>query len=572
MDDEEKRKIEVRTAQAVMNVQKVHQDGKLRILEGVDDEAIREILAAPRTPLGSVDVLKMSDETKAVARAVSNALQSLAKEPEVETIKQINLLAAQKELFRLFEKLFAGLVGHPRRFVLEEDEIRPLMLQRMETKPKELEADSNAAAAELADFYRGNGAALFQEAKKAGGLKLVTGGRRAFSMSSVNAIRTTGLYADIQLIPDPIYPFLTGKLRLNAEPLQLALTLFHILSLSPLVHANVTTPPLVLFPSFEEHLNDSDAFTIQEQEELAISVLGQACDTQVQSLEEVIDYARSHEEKFAKAILEKKLFVPPNILPTQQLTIDEAVRHYLNGIKGYRKQEDIETLEKLPLGLLLINGVLERVVPQFHLIENASELNAQPLLCQPVLWHYFETCAQATAFKLVQAQIISEQSYQNLRAIHDDSLSWLTNIPVEALATLIEENEHRWLRDELAKSTAQLAATKNENIDATVREVKHCLDSIVQRQVKAMREIEKKYAPKKWQVAVDLGGALTLVGAATMLPVLAPTLGVAAPAIALTAAGVLGARGLLKEGAAEAVEKQQARKSMVGILATASRS
>jgi hypothetical protein len=443
------------------------------------------------------------------------------------------------------------------------------MLQRMERYPSELEREANAAGDELGSFYAKNAAAFFRYAKSLGGVKLVSGGQRAFTASSLNALRISGLYADTQLVPDPIYPYTTGKLELNAQPLQLAIALFHVLALTPLVTADTTTPPVLLFPSFEEHLNDSDAHTIRGQEELALSVFKQACDGTMTSIHDVLQYIAKHEGKFVASVLENRLFVPPGFSPTQRLTRDEAVRGYFDGIKGYRKAKDVAELKKLPTGMLLFNGVLERITPQYHLLENASELDAQPLLHQETHWHYFEKCANATTVDLVRKDVLSDQAFQTLRAVHDDSLSWLAEIPIEALATLIEAGEHRWLRDELAKFTAQLAAAKVDSLEATVREVRHGLDSIVQRQTKAMREIEKKYEPKKWQAGAGLGTTLAVVGAATMLPILAPTLGVVAPAVAATAAVILGVRTLVQEKVGETVEKRQARSSMVGILAAA---
>ena len=559
------------SAQAVLNVQTAYRSGKLQVMHGTEDVLV-EIMNAPTTPFGSIDIAKLSPQVKAAARAIAGALKHLSEPSEAENPPQeVDIPAAQRALFNLFAKLFSGLVGHSYRYLVSEDEIKPLMLQRMEEHPSDLENEANAAGDELSSFYAKYGAAFFRYAKSLGGVKLVSGGQRAFTASSLNAMRISGLYADTQLVPDPIYPYTTGKLNLNAQPLQLAIALFHVLALTPLVAVNTTTPPVLLFPSFEEHLNDSDAHTIRGQEELALLVLKQACEGTVTSIHEVLEYAAKHEGKFVASVLDNHLFVPPGFSPTQHLTREEALRGYFDGIQGYRKSEDVAQLKKLPTGLLLMNGVFERIAPQYHLLENASELEAQPLLHQETHWHYFEKCANATTVELVRKDILSEQAFQTLRAVHDDTLSWLANIPIEALATIIEAGEHRWLRDELAKFTVQLAAAKAGNLDATVREVRHGLESIVQRQTKAMREIEKKYEPKKWQAMAGAGTAVALIGTAIMLPVLAPTLGVVAPAVAMTAAVIAGARSWGQEKVGEAIEKRQARSSMVGILAAARR-
>lgn len=71
----------------------------------------------------------------------------------------------------------------------------------------------------------------------------MTGGQRTFGPSALNAVRITGLYADTQLIPDPIYPFVGSNLSLNAVHLQLAIQLFYVLRLRPLVEAELPVPP-----------------------------------------------------------------------------------------------------------------------------------------------------------------------------------------------------------------------------------------------------------------------------------------------------------------------------------------
>src|SRR3546814_7545450 len=119
---------------------------------------------------------------------------------------------------------------------------------------------------------------MFQYAKKLGGMRLVTGGQRTFGPSALNAVRITGLYADTQLIPDPIYPFLSGDLHLNASPLQLAINLFHILQLRPLMNLELPVHPVFVFPSFEEALEEHDGYNMHGIEQLSLRMIGPLCD------------------------------------------------------------------------------------------------------------------------------------------------------------------------------------------------------------------------------------------------------------------------------------------------------
>ncbi|MNN06014.1 hypothetical protein D3C81_1187930 [compost metagenome] len=442
------------------------------------------------------------------------------------------------------------------------------MLWRIKYQPDIFANTVNDATEELSEFYNRHSVRFYQHAKSLGGMRLVTGGQRQFGPSALNAVRITGLYADTQLIPDPIFPFISSDLNLNAVHLQLAIQLFQILQLRPLVDAKLPVPAIFIFPSFEEVLEHNDAHTKLGLEQLAIRLISPICQGDIQSLEELFEYSRRQETAFLDALMPSGLFIPPGGEPGIQLSASEAASQYLKELEGTRSSQIIDKMKHAPTGPLLLNGVLERLRPQYHLLENSSELGAQALLSQPVHWHYFEKIAQANATDLRSKNIISDQALQTLHAVQDDSLSWLADIPVTTLAQLISNNEHRWLRDELNKYTSQLASAGPIETNDMIREVNHGLASLVQRQRKNLKDIELKYAPKK--AAVLTGGIIGagLVASAVMLPLLSPLLAVGVPTVALAGAASGALIGFSKEKVGEVVEKQHAGKSMLGVLAT----
>ena len=529
-----------------------------------------EFMAAPLTMVGLVDTRGLSEKALSFGRTAGLALGLTAQsQPDQHPPSQaLPMTEPQPELFRLFAQLFSALIGRAVELIATEEEIKSRMIWRFKHEPDAMARTANAAFDELADYYNANALNLFQHAKTLGGMRLVTGGQRKFGSSALNAVRITGLYADTQLIPDPIYPFLAADLNLNAKHLQLAHALFYVLQLRPLVDAYLPIPPVFVFPSFEESLEERDAHTKYGMEQLAVRMIKPFCNGAVASLDELFEYARKTDRLFAQTLLSSGLFIPPGGQPNQQFGVDEAVKAYIGGLEGVRSEKMLTQMKTLPTSVLLLTGVLERLRPHYHLLENARELGAQPLLSQPVHWHYFEKCAQVNAEDLRRKNVLSEQAFQTLRAVQDDSLSWLASIPVKMLAELITNNEHRWLRDELNKYTGQLVGGGAIDTNEMIREVNHGLASLVQRQQKAMNDIERKYAPKKVVAYVAGGAGLTVVAAAALLPSLSPFLGVALPAA--TAAAVIGggALGFGKEKVGELVEKRQAERSMLGVLAT----
>ncbi|UST82153.1 hypothetical protein [Pseudomonas siliginis] len=557
------------TAQRLLDAWKAMREGKLKFPPALQSHA-DELLAAPLTAIGLVDTKGMSRQTVLMATSAGEALSIQGEEQSKEKTDQLStaMSETQIELFVHFSALFSALTGRAVDLVRSVEEIKQRIMRRIELQPDVFANSVNQATDELGEFYNRHSINIYQRAKNLGGMRLVTGGQRHFGPSALNAVRITGLYADTQLIPDPIYPFISSELNLNAAPLQLAIELFNILQLRPLVDAQLPVPAVFIFPSFEQPLEENDAHTKLGLQQLAIRLISPICDGEIQSLEELFDYSSTQESAFLDALMPSGLFVPPGGEPGIQLSAIEAASQYLKALEGKRSSRYLDQMKRMPTGPLLLNGVLERLRPQYHLFENSNELGAQALLSQPVHWHYFEKIAQANARDLRSQSVISDQALQTLHAVQDDSLSWLANIPVTTLVQLISNNEHRWLREELNKYTSQLASTGPIDTNEMIREVSHGLASLVQRQQKSLKDIELKYAPKK--AAVLTGGVIGagLVASAVMLPLLSPLLAVGVPTVALAGAASGALIGLGKEKIGEVVEKRYAGKSMLGVLAT----
>ena len=555
------REVDAVTAQRLLDTRKALSEGKM-VVPSEMQRVVEEILSAPLTLTGLVDFSSLSEEAISFARTAGMVF-SLPRAHEKRASPGISCREAQSTLFELFAKLFGALTGRAAELTASTSEVQERMLLRVAEQPDVFRSAVNSASDELAEFYKSNAIAIFRHAKAIGGMRLVTGGQRLFGPSALSAVRITGLYADTQLIPDPVYPYLTAHLHLNAKHLQLALDLYHILKLRPLVGADLTVPAVIVFPSFEEQLLEGDAHTKLGLEQLAIRVIGEVCEGEVSSIEEIFAYARRRDEEFSHAVLAANLFIPPGGSVGPRLSPSDARTQYLLSSKGVRSEELLEQMGGLPTGILLLNGVLERLSPLYHLMENSRELNAQPLLSQAVHWHYFERCAQSTATELRRKSVLSEQAFQTLRAVQDDSLSWLADIPVETLAELLRDDQHRWLRDELNKYTSQLAGSEMSDVNEMVREVSYGLASLAQRQSKVIEDVRRKYSPKKWGIAAAGVVGVGAVAVTTFLPALSPYLAVSLPAAVMAAGGAYA-----NQKAGELVETRQAQASMLGVLAS----
>lgn len=562
---------DISLAQDIHNITEAIQTGRLNIPED-HRRVYEELMQAPRGILGIIDTTNLSPEAKSIAKSTGMILRSLSggqikkSGEKMSSETQENI---QSKLFALFDQLFKALIGFDSNLISDASELKKLMIQRATDHYDSFSKETNETLQELTEFYQENKHTLYSQARLLGGVKFVSGGQRAFLKSAFNGVRIAGLYADTQLIPDPIYPYLSGDVHQNAAHLQMANTLFFILKLKPLIDARLPVPPVFVFPSFELELESHDMLTKHGVNDLTLKLVSPICGSTITSMEDLADYIRKHEETFINAVMAEKLFVPPGSSPDERLSGSEAISRYFAELEGKREAKMIADMRKLPPGILILIGLMERLGSQFHLFDNSTSLNAQPLLHQDVHWHYYVKCCEASARSLVNNQVLSQDSFLTIKALKDDSLSWLANIPIEGLVELAKNQEHQWFREELKNYASQLTLAGAAEINDVLREVNHALSDLLQRHQRAIREIEEKYAgTRKWSIAA---AASTGIGAfASLLPFLSPELGVpAASLVATMGAATLGSIPVGQHHDKEWEEKQKINRSMLGMLAMA---
>jgi hypothetical protein len=217
----------------------------------------------------------MSERALSFGRTSGMALDFMAqREPEPPPPSSLPMAEAQPELFRLFAQLFAALTGRAVALVANEQEIKERMLWRLKHEPDAMAEAANAASDELAAFYSANAVKLFQHAKSLGGMRLVTGGQRAFGSVGAQCRPRYGSLRGHATAPRSGVPLSFGRPAPERHALSSSqTTLFHVLQLRPLVDAGLPVPPVFVFPSFEEGLEEHDAHTKHGMEQLAVRMV-----------------------------------------------------------------------------------------------------------------------------------------------------------------------------------------------------------------------------------------------------------------------------------------------------------
>jgi len=527
---------------------------------------VDEIMRIDLAPGQLIDSSTLSREATLIVRTAPMAMLDLQRSSETED-SPIGRVEGQVELFRHFADIFIAITGKPYSAFPSETALAEVVRKRVTRKPRAIERAYAQACERMANFYEAHARTLWSHAKELGGLKLVLGGQRLFGPSAFAGVRSMALYADTQLIADPIYPFFErGNLDVKAHHVELIRQLYQVLQLSPLIDARLPVPPVFLFPSFEKSLEASDIYTQVGMQDLILKTVGHACNATLTSQEDLLELAYKRTASFIDDVMKAQLFLPHGVLPGEIHDANEAVRRYLEAIAETREQSTVDRISALPIQAIMVTGIAERLAHQYHLIENAGELTAQPMLAQKTHWHYFEMASAAVAQDLHRKDVLSADGLTALRSLQHAKLAWLSEIPVPALVELLTNQENLAFRRELGEHTRILSAATPGDIDRTVREVCHAIESMIQKHQKTINDIEAKYAPRYKATWLTSGATIGVGLGATFLPMLS-ALGPTAPLVAGTAMlGKLAVDKIQRDG-----EVRTARKSMLGVLANAAR-
>lgn len=463
--------------------------------------------------------------------------------------------STQKQFFEILSEFFIGVIGKSPAHFLDLHAFDTYLKSNSDQILKRGEKAYPRGMDALLKYYSENEMSTFNFAREVGGMKLVLGGGSRFTQTHLDSVRKMLLYTDTILIPDPVLPWIEVNRDEEKFPLiRLLQNMYMILRLKPIVDADLNYPAVLVFPSFEKRLEENDEETRKFIESLLINVFSHYTGHSFDSLQGAFDFAQSSEADFLQLVDENNLFVSPGGEVGEDLKI--AIHEYKLDIKTNRSEEFASIYLNAPDGMLILMGILERIAPQWHLIENASELHSQPMLCLDAQWHYYTLCSNTFQSKLLENELLEKETINTLQALSSKQLDWLGNIPVEALAKLREYNENETFRKKIADFVSELNESKADDINRVASEVGRGIASLLGEHKKEIDKIQTKYKALHEKTAV----ASWITVGATFVPALMPFASLTAPA-------VVGKYFWDKIG--ERREKKQLSQSLMGVLASA---
>ena len=345
---------------------------------------------------------------------------------------------------------------------------------------------------EFRTFIARRGVDAFADARQLGGMNLVLGGGSRFGRSQLDSTSATVLYSDTVFIPDPVMPWMESERSEEKFRHVLLLQAVHaLLHLKPLVDADLPIPPVFVFPSWEKLLEENDPQTQSGISQLFADVLSNYLGESLASIEEVIDFTDRFPDRTCQVVESNRLFVAPGG-PVEE-PLKDALTRYEEEVATWRSADWLSQYGKLPPHRQIINGILERLAPIYHLLENAHELGSNPLLCIEQQAHYLGIVSNTSNARLAALDVLDPRTTALVNALSSQRLRWLGGIPVETLVDLRRDNENVDFREQLHASVARLHESGLGDINRVAAEVCHDLEQAIAGHEKDLRAIQSKY-------------------------------------------------------------------------------
>jgi hypothetical protein len=477
------------------------------------------------------------------------------------------VLNYQKTYFEILEEFFIGVAGCPHERFCPPSEfalaIRKLGgdLKSDAKRLSSIESSFGTLNDKLGKLYSQESIECFKSAKNINCCKINLGGSSRFLETQLNAVRKTILISDIVLIPDPVMPWLESEREHEKFQLvHIIEAVFFILHLKDLHSQDFDIPPFLVFPSWEKSLEENDQQTKDDASQLIADFFSYYVNREIIGIDDVFNYVDSDEKHFLSEVEEKGLFISPGGKVGESLS--DALENHAEEMSQWRGSEYNKALTHASTGRIVLNGIMERIQPQYHLLENSNELISNPLLCIPAQAHYFSLLSQMDNSRVSEFTKTDEHLQAAISALTDNRLDYLANINDEQIIELRKSDENVIFRNKLREFVASLPATKIDDLDYTAAEVCSHVGALISAHQKEVEILNGKYEAKHMKTALIAGGGFVV----SMVPALAPFVGAALP-FALAAGGKY-----TTDKIDAAHEKKVLSSSMLGIFALAKES
>ncbi|MDQ9834634.1 MULTISPECIES: hypothetical protein [Acinetobacter] len=471
-----------------------------------------------------------------------------------------NLIIYQKKYFEIIDDFFTKFVGKEVQHFSDFDSVA-LYLKSMYENNKNnifyfsrLNQIRSDFLDDLISLYKSESAQAFRSAQELDTFKVNLGGSSRFLATQLNAVRKSLLLTDVVLIPDPILPWVEkDRSEEKLKNIRMIEAIYFVLHLKDLLEEGFEVPPFFIFPSWEKILEENDKQTKENLNNLLFEFLSFYLNYEINSENDLIKYLSNNPADFLRKVEEKSLFISPNGAGINSLK--EAIVNYKNYAIEHRTKNWCD--EHLVSDIhIVVNGIAERLVPQFHLFENAMEMKSNPYLCLPEHAHYYNLISKMS-WSFRTENIVDKQTDKILQVLCAQQLDFLVNINDDELKMLRKSDEHILFKNEMRGFINSISTSKVEDINYVIKEFSDFLDIRIKRHINDLEVIKRKYRVKNIHTLMLAGGTLAVN--------FAPLLG---QFMSVLGAGSVGMK-YLGDKLDEKYELQKANSSYMGVIALA---
>ncbi len=541
--------------------------GRIELAPEAAEQLAPELAKVRWDDEGNLILESCSRLLRSMARAYALADRGIEQESRGEPPppEPIDPVRYTSELFDALEVLFLSWTGTPWENFARKGEDFSAAIRRLGRSLKDagpeavVRADEARRSTELLDrFYKKYAPRVLSSLRHLGGTKLILGGKQSFSDASVDAVRSMLLYADTVLIPDPVLPWFEVEPTRESSPrVRMLESAWYLLQLKPLIDARLSVPPVIVFPSWEKLLEEKDEDTQRGIEREGLTFFSHYMGARFDDVSEILAFAGKHPKNFLARVRKHQLFVPPG--GEIGMDLKEAIELLREENRRWRSPGFQAALAQFSDAQLVCHTIMERLVPLYHLSENASTLRGAPLVSLPVHWHYVRLRMQASDAIAVDEGITDRKTLAMLQVLEDGPTHWLGNVSVPDLVDLRRAGANAQFRLRMSKLLDRLGDADVGDLALVAGEVAHEFRSIVAEHDSEAQKIRDRHKARN---ASFLAG--TVFSAAASL---APWLPTIVPAVA--GAGAIG--GLVTSGVSQLVERRQLRRTLLGVLAASAR-
>ena len=529
----------------IMALRDAMAEGKLVFAEHLAD-AFREDLGRVRiAPDGLVDPESVSSRIRATALAVSHQ-----KWREDEK-KELSLREIQEVYFDLVESLF----GEPHDLMKQAGTTPQRFAGWFASKPDQVEENVelfDEFLDRVESFWRDVGHVAWIHLEDSRQLKAVFAGE---PFPNTNPAAGAGLYVDTIVLPDPFIR-LAPVLRLD-EPAKRVRTILRyalsVLEYRDIAMADVEVPIVVVLPS-RHHLDENyQEFIHQVAGQDAIEHAGRVVGIEFANTDEAEEFFRKLDSVDAVMPLIER---PELVLFSDEW--DESLEEQV-----HKNWQEFGEPYGMSVGLSFWANFYNWYSQATDLLRRSSELRASPLIHASTVWRWVKWKLESSAERSHPGFGKDAQIVRVLGSGADGQVTWLGNVPSEALIEIRQVGALEELRELIGNGVEELALSGLDDFSATGERVVGNLSALISDHREAVKKLRKKNLRF---AGVDLASFL-VVGTIEVAAVAAGTPLFGGLAVAAALSGYVPSAKDLKDTSDALVrEKERLRRGPVGIL------